>query len=53
MRRALALNEHIASLDARLKIDLITALQMPFDNAIDPESLLQSNEVGDLVKKLG
>ena len=52
VRRALALNEHIASLDAPLEIDPNHSIAdaIPDDNAIDPESLLQSNEVGDLVK---
>ena len=52
VRRSLALNEHIASLDAPLEIDPNHSIAdaIPDDNAIDPESLLQSNEVGDLVK---
>ncbi|WP_153111435.1 RNA polymerase sigma factor RpoS [Propionivibrio limicola] len=51
VRRALELNEHIASLDAPLEIDPnhTIADAIADDNAIDPESLLQSNEVGDLV----
>ena len=51
VRRALALNEHIASLDAPLEIDPnhSVADAIADDNAIDPESLLQSSEVGNLV----
>ncbi len=51
VRRALVLNEHIASLDAPLEIDPnhTIADAIADDNAIDPEDLLQSNEVGDLV----
>ena len=53
VRRVLALNEHIASLDAPLEIDPnhTIADAIADDNAIDPEGLLQSNEVGDLVKQ--
>ena len=52
VRRALALNEHIASLDAPLEIDPnhTIADAIPDDNAHDPESLLQLNQVGDYVK---
>ena len=52
VRRALALNEHIASLDAPLEIDPSHSVAdaIADDNAIDPENLLQSTEVGDLVK---
>jgi len=51
VRRALALNEHIASLDAPLDIDPnhTIADAIPDENAVDPENLLQSNEIGDLV----
>ncbi|MFZ4537201.1 RNA polymerase sigma factor RpoS [Propionivibrio sp.] len=51
VRRALALNEHIASLDAPLEIDPnhTVADAIADDNAIDPENLLQSSEVGNLV----
>lgn len=53
VRRVLALNEHIASLDAPLEIDPnhTVADAIADDNAVDPENLLQSNEVGDLVKQ--
>jgi RNA polymerase nonessential primary-like sigma factor len=53
VRRALALNEHIASLDAPLEIDPnhTVADAIADDNALDPESLLQSSEVGHLVKQ--
>lgn len=52
VRRALALSEHIASLDAPLEIDPnhSVADAVADDNAIDPASLLQSNEVGNLVR---
>ena len=53
VRRAMALNEHIASLDAPLEIDPnhTIADAIPDDNAIDPESFLQSSEVGNLVSQ--
>lgn len=51
VRRALMLNEHIASLDAPLEIDPnhTIADAIADDNAVDPEGLLQANEVGNLV----
>ena len=51
VRRAMALNEHIASLDAPLEIDPSHTIAdaIPDDNALDPETLLQSTEVGDLI----
>jgi len=51
VRRVLALNEHIASLDAPLEIDPnhMIADAIADDNALDPEELLQSNEIGDLL----
>ena len=51
VRRAMALNEHIASLDAPLEIDPNHSIAdaIADDNALDPESLLQANEIGDLV----
>ena len=51
IRRAIALNEHIASLDAPLEIDPnhTIADAIPDDNAIDPENLLHSTEVSDLL----
>ena len=53
VRRALALNEHIASLDAPLEIDPnhTIADAITDDQAIDPETLLQSNEIGHLVNQ--
>lgn len=53
VRKALELNEHIASLDAPLEIDPnhTIADALPDDNAIDPENLLQSTEIGDLVSR--
>ena len=53
VRRAMALNEHIASLDAPLEIDPnhTIADAIPDDNAVDPESFLQSSEVGNLVSQ--
>jgi len=52
VRRVLALNEHIASLDAPLEIDPnhTIADAIADDNALDPEELLQSNEIGDLLE---
>ena len=51
VRRALTLNEHIASLDAPLEIDPnhTIADAIADDNSVDPEGLLQANEVGHLV----
>ena len=51
MRRALTLNEHIASLDAPLEIDPTHTIAdaIPDENAVDPENFLQATEVGDLV----
>ena len=51
VRRALVLNEHITSLDAPLDIDPnhTIADAIADENAIDPETLLQSNEIGELV----
>jgi len=51
VRRALELNEHIASLDAPLDIDPnhTIADAIADENAVDPENLLQTNEIGDLV----
>ena len=52
IRRILALNEHIASLDAPLDIDPNHSMAefIPDESGSgDPESLLQSNELGKLV----
>ncbi|MBP5988291.1 MAG: RNA polymerase sigma factor RpoS [Azonexus sp.] len=51
VRRILSLNEHIASLDAPLEIDPnhTMAEVIADDGGSDPESLLQSSEVGGLV----
>ncbi len=51
VRRVLTLNEHIASLDAPLEIDpnRTIADAITDDHALDPESVLQANEVGHLV----
>lgn len=51
VRRAMALNEHIASLDAPLEIDPSHTIAdaIPDDNALDPETSLQSSEVAVLV----
>lgn len=53
VRRAMALNEHIASLDAPLEIDPNHAVvdTVADEGAIDPENLLQSNEVGHLIQR--
>ncbi|MDR2113579.1 MAG: RNA polymerase sigma factor RpoS [Candidatus Accumulibacter sp.] len=53
VRRAIALNEHTASIDAPLEIDpehtIVDAIAD--EKAPDPEELLQSAEVGSLVKQ--
>jgi RNA polymerase nonessential primary-like sigma factor len=51
VRRILSLNEHIASLDAPLEIDPnhTMAEVIADDGGSDPESLLQTSEVGSLV----
>ncbi len=51
VRRALMLNEHIASLDSPLQIDPehTIADAIADENAIDREAMFQSREVGDLV----
>jgi RNA polymerase nonessential primary-like sigma factor len=53
VRQALALNEHIASLDAPLDIDPnhTVADAIADDNVLDPENLLQTNEIGLLVSR--
>jgi RNA polymerase nonessential primary-like sigma factor len=47
VRRVMALNEHIASLDAPLEIDPNSTIAdaIADENALDPEELLQSNEI--------
>lgn len=52
VRRILSLNEHIASLDAPLDIDPnhTMAEVIADDSGDDPESLLQSSEIGALVQ---
>lgn len=51
VRHILSLNEHIASLDAPLDIDPNHSMAevIADDGGDDPESLLQSNEVGNLL----
>jgi len=51
VRHILSLNEHIASLDAPLEIDptLTMAEMIADDGGGDPESLLQSSEIGSLL----
>lgn len=53
VRRVMALNEHIASLDAPLEIDPNSTIAdaIADENALDPEELLQSNEIGDLLER--
>lgn len=53
VRMALALNEHIASLDAPLEIDPSRSIgdTIVDENARDPESFLQSDKVGNLVMR--
>jgi RNA polymerase nonessential primary-like sigma factor len=52
VRRILSLNEHIASLDAPLDIDPghTMAEFIPDESGCDPETLLQSSEVGTLLE---
>ena len=52
IRRILSLNEHIASLDAPLEIDPghTMAELIADDTGRDPESLLQTSEIGDLLE---
>ncbi|WP_153130624.1 RNA polymerase sigma factor RpoS [Dechloromonas hortensis] len=52
VRRILSLNEHIASLDAPLEIDPghTMAELIADDTGRDPESLLQTSEIGDLLE---
>ncbi len=51
IRRILALNEHIASLDAPLDVDSAHTMAelIPDEEGHDPESLLQSSEIGSLL----
>jgi len=51
VRRILALNEHIASLDAPLEIDPGHTIgeAIPDENGVDPSSQLESSEIGDLL----
>jgi len=51
VRRILQLNEHIASLDAPLEIDPSHTIgeAIADENSADPESLLQSSELGSLL----
>jgi RNA polymerase nonessential primary-like sigma factor len=53
VRRAISLNEHVASLDMPLEIDSehTIADAIADEKAVDPEDLLQSAEVGNLVKQ--
>jgi len=52
VRHILSLNEHIASLDAPLDIDPNHTMAefIPDDSGCDPETLLQSSEVGSLLE---
>lgn len=51
VRRILTLNEHIASLDAPLEIDPnhTVADVIADESSMDPETMLQSNELGSLI----
>lgn len=51
VRRVMALNERITSLDAPLQVDPSRTIgeMIADDNVIDPDELLQCNEVGDLL----
>ena len=49
----MALNERIASLDAPLQVDPSRSIGdvIADDSLIDPDELLQSNEIGDLLRR--
>lgn len=51
VRRAIALSEHIASLDAPLEVDPERSIAdiVPDDDALDAETLLQQRHIGQLV----
>lgn len=51
VRRAIALSEHIASLDAPLEIDPEHSIAdiLPDDNTLEAESLMQQQRIGQLV----
>ena len=53
VQRILALNEHIASLDAPLEIDPNHTIgdAIADENSADPESMLESSELGDLLTR--
>lgn len=53
VRRVLMLNEHIASLDTPLEIDPnhTIADAIADDSAINPEEMLQSSEIGNLLER--
>ena len=53
VRRVMALNERIASLDAPLQVDPSRSIGdvIADDSLIDPDELLQSNEIGDLLRR--
>ncbi|HRF11273.1 MAG: RNA polymerase sigma factor RpoS [Candidatus Accumulibacter phosphatis] len=53
VRRVMALNERIASLDAPLQVDPSRSYgdALADESLLDPDELLQSNELGDLLKK--
>ena len=53
VRRVMALNERIASLDAPLQVDPSRSIGdvIADDSLLDPDELLQSNEIGDLLTR--
>jgi RNA polymerase nonessential primary-like sigma factor len=53
VRRALALNEHVASLDMPLDLDGNRSVvdAVADDNSPDPEDILKSAEIGDLLER--
>ena len=53
VRRVMALNERIASLDAPLQVDPSRSYgdALADESLLDPDELLQSNELGDLLNK--
>ncbi len=53
VRRLIALNEHIASLDAPLQVDPSRSIGdvIPDDSLVDADELLQSSEISDLLNR--
>jgi len=53
VRRVMALNERIASLDAPLQVDPGRTMGdvIPDEQLLEPDELLQANEIGDLLRR--